>query len=271
MPASALSFAVTEAYREGLIRAHDAALASARLAWRHVDLAEFDETYVGWLQSISIATAAVQRRVTSLSVGYLTAFLTAEHAEPVDRVEIDTEPFVGVATDGRPIVQALGSPRVAILAELKVGRDNAAALRAGLVRAERMVGTAVDYAAQAALFAGMREDDRIGGWRRAVRGTCGACLGDTRTYVRSYGEPMRRHPYCNCVAEPWTPGVKERVFRPSGDEIFEAMTPAAQDAAVGPTIAERIRAGDVALTALVATSEQEEQPDFITQKPVSAL
>jgi hypothetical protein len=50
----------------------------------------------------------------------------------------------------------------------------------------------------------MERDDRIEGWQRAVRGTCGACGGDIAVAVSTElpAIPLKVHPYCQCVTEP---------------------------------------------------------------------
>lgn len=271
MPSSKRSFAVTEAYRDRIIRLDSSARTAAGRAWGGIDLAAFDASYERWIDSVVPILTLRQRSLVALSAGYLTAFLSSEAGRRVRTIAIDSSEFAGLAADGRSLVEALGSPKIAVLKALKERADNAAALRAGWLRAERMVGLALDHAAQGSLFAGMREDDRFIGWRRVPRGTCGACLGDTRTFIRDPGEPMRRHPNCKCVAEPGVRGFVQRYHRPSGDEIFAAMTLEEQEASVGATVAAAIRSGEAELASLVATNEQKAQPDFITQKPAVAL
>jgi hypothetical protein len=58
-------------------------------------------------------------------------------------------------------------------------------------------------------------------------------------------------------------------FRPTGIEIFNAKSPAEQDAMLGPKAAEAVRAGSVGLEELVQRSPLDsDQPDYITQKPL---
>jgi hypothetical protein len=56
--------------------------------------------------------------------------------------------------------------------------------------------------------------------------------------------------------------------RQSGQEIFDAKSPAEQDAMLGPKAAEAVRAGDVGLDELVERSPLATQDDYITQKPL---
>jgi hypothetical protein len=57
--------------------------------------------------------------------------------------------------------------------------------------------------------------------------------------------------------------------RPTGTEIFNAKSPAEQDAMLGPKAAAAVRAGDVGLEELVERSPlATDQDDYITQKPL---
>jgi hypothetical protein len=56
--------------------------------------------------------------------------------------------------------------------------------------------------------------------------------------------------------------------RPTGQEIFDAKSPAEQDAMLGPKAAEAVRTGEVGLEELVERSPLDTAPDYITQKPL---
>jgi hypothetical protein len=57
--------------------------------------------------------------------------------------------------------------------------------------------------------------------------------------------------------------------RPTGQEIFDAKSPAEQDAMLGPKAAEAVRTGEVSLDQLVGESHLDsDQDDWITQKPL---
>jgi hypothetical protein len=58
------------------------------------------------------------------------------------------------------------------------------------------------------------------------------------------------------------------ISRPTGTEIFNAKSPAEQDAMLGPKAAEAVRAGEVGLDQLVERSPLATQDDYITQKPL---
>ena len=58
--------------------------------------------------------------------------------------------------------------------------------------------------------------------------------------------------------------------RQTGQERFDAMTPAEQDEQFGPEKAEALRDGTISLADLVDHSPQATAEDFITEKPLNA-
>jgi hypothetical protein len=125
-------------------------------------------------------------------------------------------------------------------------------------------------AARGALLEGIRTDERIVGWRRVTSGGCGACLAAaTRTYADH--EPLRVHDDCRCGAEPIIRDIPDRAPRPDGHQIFDAMNVAQQNAALGHTTAQLVRAGDVPLSDLIEVNHMAAIPDVITQAPIQAL
>ena len=59
-------------------------------------------------------------------------------------------------------------------------------------------------------------------------------------------------------------------YRQTGQERFDAMTPAEQDEQFGPEKAEALRDGTISLADLVDHSELATAQDFITEKPLNA-
>jgi hypothetical protein len=261
--ASRLSARLTDAYREQVRLTIERTQAVARIAWQH-DPRDLDASHEAWLAATLPAVVSGQREVARFSRGYLTAFLSSELG---GRAESEAE-FVGVGNDrgGRPLREALRSPLIVTKVEITRGVSVDRALRYGLKRAEFMVGQAVDHVARETLAKGIRDDDRIVGYVRAVRGTCGACLGAASGRFGA-GVPFKVHPNCKCVQEPSVAGVRDRFPRPTGRQIFEAMTAAEQDAAVGPRVAGAVRAGAVSLAALVGRDELATEQNFISQAP----
>jgi len=62
-------------------------------------------------------------------------------------------------------------------------------------------------------------------------------------------------------------GIQE--LRPSGNELFVAMSSEKQDAAIGADAAALVRDGEADLKDFIAHSKLDsDQPDWITQRPV---
>lgn len=272
MAANRLSLALTAAYREGINQAQATIAAQARVAWRRIprDQPDLDLEHGAWLDQVLPAAIAAQRRVAELSSGYLTAFLTSELDASAAGSELDLADYLGLARGGRALDAGLQSPLIGVKTALKRGDQLARALELGERRALRILWLAVDDAARSSLRDAMLLEDRVSGYRRAVRGTCGACLGAAaRTYASGTRFPV--HPGCQCVSEPVVDGVRDRFPRPTGAALFAAMSRDEQDDALGPQAAELVRNDEISLEDLVGTSPQETADDFITQAPTGAL
>ncbi len=263
MPATELAYRLTDSYRESVQTQIESVEASVRLLWSRIprDRPDLDAEYDTLLRSLVPQTVANQSTAIRASSGYLSAFLTVETGEAA-RVTVPTN-GIGLARDGRPLVTALRSPLILVKTELKRGQTLDRALALGEQRALLMAGLAVDEIAQQALLLGIDQGERFDGWQRAVRGTCGACLGAANG--PSGGLTFRKHPHCKCVSEPRVRGTRDRYPRPTGTDLFAAMTADEQDEAVGPRVAAAIRSGETSLAALVGESPQTHGDDFLTQ------
>lgn len=268
MPASELSLYLTDAYRDSIQDELRTVEAVTRALWARIprDRPDLEAEHATLLASLVPQIVAAQLRATRAAGGYLGAFLTSE-LERRSTVEVPDD-RIGFARDGRPLVEAMRSPLVGTLGRLKSGASLTQALDFGMRRALFMVSLAVDDAAQQALLVGIDGDGRFSGWQRAVRGTCGACLGAATG--PSGGLRFPKHKDCKCVSEPRVRGVRDRFPRPTGAVLFAAMTVTQQDEAVGPEVAERVRAREISLADLVGVSHQVLGDDFLTQAPVAA-
>ncbi|HYI80015.1 MAG TPA: hypothetical protein VEW67_04070 [Thermoleophilaceae bacterium] len=272
MPRSELSLLLTDAYRERLSDHQATVEAQARLAWGRIPRQEpdLDAEHDRWLRFTLPALLSAQSAAAVSSAGYTSAFVASELVRAPSTVPIDAPDYVGIARDGRPIRDALNSPLIGVKAALKQGQPLSRALDMGLTRALRMLWLAVDAAARESLRDAQLADDRIVGYRRAIAGTCGACLAAaSRTFGK--GVRFKIHPGCQCIAEPRVDGVDDTHPRATGTELFASMSRAEQDKAVGADVAALIRGGDLEITDLAATSPQHLGDDFITQAPLASL
>lgn len=199
MPALAASLQITESYRRGMLALRKGAEREAAKAWDQIRVSDFDSTYP--LGMLTLAVSSLQREGARLSSAYLMKYLSSELGEEQSPPLSDATQ-VGEARNGDDLRKALRAPLVGAKVAIADGATPEAALHAGRSRVQRVAGLAVDTAVREALRSGMEADERIEGWNRAVRGTCGACLGMAESSMAPPGTPLEIHPGCQCVSEP---------------------------------------------------------------------
>lgn len=260
MPASRRSLRLTDAYRARLVALSDRVERQAREAWPRIE--ELDTTT--WVDGMASLVTRAQVEGVRLTSAYLGAFLRAETGRG-RTLAIDSRRYAGISRDGRPLAKALESPLIGVKAALKEGQPPSAALNVGLVRARRMVGFEVMQTPRDALLDTIEENERFDGFERSVAGTCAACM------ALSGEANMEVHPGCQCLPSPRVAGVVATIAIPTGAELFRSLSKEEQEATIGPEAAELVRDGRADLKDFVAHSRQEEQADFITQKPVEQV
>lgn len=267
MPAQQQSLRVTSTYRQRLAGIQERLARDVAGIWDAIDPDDLAGTYDAARAARLIEAA--QRRSAQTSSGYLTAFLSSELDR---RVAAAT---VAVVSGETPAGRPLGDATFGVILGVKqrIGQDAtpAEALGAGRVELLRLADVAADRAARQTLTAGLVEDDRFTGWRRAVRGTCGACLGAASGRLSSPDEEIDTHPGCQCVQEPQVRGAVQRFHRPSGAAIFAAYSVARQNALFGEEKAQLVRDGEYELADLIDHSPIEHGPDILTERPLDAL
>jgi len=100
-------------------------------------------------------------------------------------------------------------------------------------------------------------------------------MGSATGAIHPVGDMPKVHRHDRCVAEPVIRGVRDRVDRPTGEQLWHRMTPIQQDTVFsnrgGHQKADLIRSGAVALPDLVTPSPLATMPDEITETPLAAL
>jgi hypothetical protein len=270
MPASELSIRLTDAYRTRIALLQKRAGEQASGRWATVNLDDLDRSHAEWLAGTVATLELFQRAGVSLTLAYVSAFIASElnrapAPPPAPRAT------VGVTDDGRPLAEALITSLIAVKAALKDDKTPEQALAAGLVRAGRMTASAAIYAPRAELDEQLDAHPGIVGWRRVTFGGCGACLAAATGAIQQEREILRVHDHCRCTKEPVVADVAETTFRPTGRDIFGAMSAQAQDQLLGADKARLIRSGEVLFEALIAPVPQAIRPDGITEAPLEAL
>jgi hypothetical protein len=209
LPARAESLAVTERYRSGMVRLRQQGQREAKRIWNGVDPDDLDATFN--LGTLELTVTTLQREAARLSSAYLSTFIASELGEP------ERPPALSVwdkAFGGGDLREALRSAVIKTKVAIGEGDDPREATNRNRIVLVNDVGLFIDTAARESLRQGMEMDERIVGYQRALKGTCGACAGNVavETSVELPSIPLRIHPNCQCVTEPV---VQPRRGRPS--------------------------------------------------------
>lgn len=274
MPSSREALALTDAYRSRLLQARQYAASVTARAWQGLDLRDLDGSFGTWLATAEAVVGGAKRHGVTVSDHYLAAFVAAETGDQPRPRALDPDPYLPTV-DGRPLRQALATPLLTVKSAIGAGRTDDA-LRLGQARATRIVAVEVLDAPRRALGDLMREEDRIVGWHRVVSANaCGACLALASGDRMEKDAHVHTHSSCRCIAEPEVARVEQRYRRPSGREIFDAMTPEEQARLFagrgGAEKADLVRSGAVPFDALVKRERQEVTPDQFTEASLDDL
>lgn len=264
------SLRITDAYQRTLIDLQRRAGAAVAAAWqRTVSLDDLDGTHPAWTRAAAAMLTTLQTAGARLTSGYLTAFIASELARPVAPITIH-DSHAGTARTGKPLDEALVPTVITVKQAIAAGKPPEDAGQEGMHQATRLAAAETIAPARAVLADAIQTDERIVGWRRVTSGGCGACIAAA---AHPYGahEPMKVHDHCKCTSEPIIRDVPDLAPRATGQDIFDAMTPAEQDALLGGEKAHIIRSGQAPLSALIEVSPMTAVPDQITEAPLSAL
>lgn len=273
MPATREAIALTDDYRTQLAALRAQTLRTTALLWQSIDLNALTSTFLAWRKATDQILEDAQRTGISAAETYLAAFVAAELRAPVAPVTRSVSgELVGRSRTGQLLDSTLKGPIVAIAVALSQGQPRPRALEMGLARAARLVSAEVLAAPRTALHRGFGQHPRITGWRRVTSSdACLACLAAATGAIRATSEILEAHTHCRCTSEAVVRGVRERYLRPTGRDLFDELTQAAQDARYGPEKAELIRSGAVELVQLATRQPMARVRDEITETPLSAL
>jgi hypothetical protein len=172
--------------------------------WRQVKADDLDGTFP--LGQLELTVSTLQREAARLSSAYLSTFIASELGEP------ERPPALSVwdkAFGGGDLREALRSAVIKTKQAIGEGDDPREATNRNRIVLVNDVGLFIDTAARESLRQGMEQDDRIVGYQRALKGTCGACAGSRSYEAFSPNAPVVQlmyHPNCQCVAEPVVTG-----------------------------------------------------------------
>lgn len=271
MPANERALRATNVYREHIatLRAH--AEGVTRRTWRLVG-PDLDATYPAFADRTAAALRQMQITGARLSHGYLASYIAVSLGQhPTVSGASANDPRVGTSRAGKPLADALTAPLITVKTAIGSGHDFPEALAMGVHQAARNASEDIAFVARGALFDGIRDRQEIVGWRRVTNGGCGACLALADGTILADDSDIEVHDNCQCSAEPVVRDVPDDIQRPTGRDMFEALTVEQQDHLLGPDKAKLIRDGDAPFHALVARSPMDAIPDQITEAPLEAL
>jgi hypothetical protein len=179
--------------------------------WGRVKPDDLDGTFP--LGQLELTVSALQREAARLSSAYLSTFIASELGEP------ERPPALSVwdkAFGGGDLREGLRSAVIKTKVAIGEGEDPQRATKNSRAILVSDVGLFIDTAARESLRQGMEMDDRIVGYQRALKGTCGACSGSTSYEAFSPNAPvapLNVHPNCQCVAEPVVTGKSPNDLR----------------------------------------------------------
>lgn len=227
MPNSRRSLQLLDAYHDRLAALREQAGRSVRVRFRAVELADpadLPDAFRSFGRDAAAIIGGAKDSAQTLSAAFYGS-LRAE--ETGDDAAVPFElPDPYSTSDGRSLEQALAATPAKVMLALKQGKPLQQALSFGRFGVTRFTVTEVMDGASDTLSAAMAEDDAVVGWRWKSRGTCDACAAVDGLKVLPVGQPLERHPYCQCVQEPAFT-FNHRVERISGHDRLAAL-PAAE-------------------------------------------
>lgn len=277
MPGNAGSARITDTYRARTIALRRRLVVAAAGAWR-LQVDQLDETFAAWLATAGRLLTLTQAELARQADGYLAAFVGSELGTAAAPAGVDVAAFAGVTVDGRPVRELLAPALFTVKQALGAGRPFEQASALGRARGVRNVTYEAASTADRALDEAIAAEPRVRGWRRVTSTRpCGACIAAATGAVQKTSVVLERHPHCSCSKEPVVAGVRERVRRPTGRELFDQLSKADQDALFagrgGEAKAELIRSGKVDLGDLLSRDRQalEGRPPILTETPLARL
>lgn len=268
MPANPQSLRTEEAYRQQLKRLWRRVVAVVESQYRALDQRDLAESFRAFIPSAAAVIELGQAQAITLADAFVATYVAQELDEGLD---VTPEREAGRTFDGRRLEEALSATPAKVFLALKMGRPLAEAMNFGRFSVARLAHTEVVDASREELKHQMDAADQIEGWRWSAQGSaCGACLAADNGRVRPTSATLIGHAGCDCVMEPVVSGVDETVFRPTGQERFQSLSTAEQNARLGESKAEAIRSG-TPFSELIKTERHEEWRASITEAPLEAI
>lgn len=275
MPATAFALRLEQAYLVRQRGLWQRVLGIVLNQYRAVDPGNLAPALRSFIDSASATIELGQQEAQQLAAAFLTQYVETETGRAFRAAPVAAD-VAGTTRDGSTIGTALAGATGVIALLLSQGRPRSEALARGGQFAGIVASTAVPDAAWREQ-AHQAEQSRglMPGWTWVTSGTrtCPACLSQQDGRTRPSRQGMSRHAGCDCVQSPVLTGVSDTVQRPTGQQLFDAMTPEQQVAVfknAGEEKAAAIRDGTATLADFVA-SRQTTRGGIVTEAPLTAV
>jgi hypothetical protein len=275
VPATVQSLQIEQGFRDRLLlRALQAAQAiNARFAL--IDPEDLTTSFHNMVGELAALIALGQRDAQVLAQVFLNMHFEVEQgrAAPLRPASQD---IAGTTFDGRSINGLVSGFIPVVFIALNRGTSLDTALNLGRHAVWRAAITEITDAASRELTYQSERLPQMTGWTWVTGGSkpCGACLAMQNGEVWPWSVPMSRHAGCSCVQSPAYANDPGTVQRPTGQDIFDGMTPEQQASTFksgGEAKAEAINNGEISLSDLVKVETHETWRDSITEASLEDL
>lgn len=177
-------------------------------AWRNVDRAAIETSWVNLAPRVMAVLIAAQSAAASQSEGYTAAMLAELGIDNDPAGQVAPDAFAGQAADGRPLGSLMLAPVMYARRELGRGRSLAQSMASGQAALRLMLRTEVADAGRTADGVTVAARPRVMYTRYATPPSCPRCvILAGRTY--RYSQGFQRHPGCDCQMIPSTQKASE--------------------------------------------------------------
>ncbi|HET8587135.1 MAG TPA: hypothetical protein VFM74_04595 [Candidatus Limnocylindria bacterium] len=244
-----------------------------------IDPASLADSFRAFVPQAAEIIALGQQQAQALAAAFMAQYVETETGRAFRAAPVSND-ITGTTRDGVNIRTALSGSVAAVWLSMASGLDVTQSLARGRRIVARTAGMTVSDAAereqthqaeqapQVSLSGTLRSvpvdsakppsGKLLKGWTWVVVGhTCAACLAQQDGSIQPWDRKGRRHPGCDCVRSPVVIGAPDTVTRPTGAELFDAMTPeqqAAVFASAGEEKAKAIRSGQATLADFAHTA-----------------
>ena len=211
-------------------------------AFAALEVTDLDTAWTAAEKRIVGSVIVAQALATTDATAYVDECVREAGATPARAVVLSTGPFVGSASDGRPLDTLMHGVLIRIKQRIgENGGDVDDALAYGQRVATLYAVNETQATARLADAFAIAAEPRVQGWvRQVVPPACGRCIVLAgRVYARNAG--FDRHPRCDCVHVPTLRAGSAGAQSPR--QLFDRMSADEQDASFGRKNAAAIRQG----------------------------